>query len=338
MTVEQQKSYANSTQAIPDIRLKFSVLVQYVTPYKRILLLALLLMVSESAISLVTPWLAGRFTEGILGGGYPWGLSVHGLLLLWLVVLAVQALLRFGNQYLLGSASEQMLAQLRMRLYDHLQALPLSFYHERKRGEVLTLLTNDAASLSSFVTGTLLSLLPLFITLIGALVLIFMISPLIAFLAAALVPLFYLVMKILGRRIRPISSAMVNEYGKTFSFSIVEENLNLLPVIKSFTREAAESARFQQGNLRLLELTRQYLRIQAVLSPVIQFLAAAGIVLLLWVGTGYVQSEQLTAGELVSLLLYGMLLTRPVSGLADVYGQVQLARGSAERLLDVFSI
>ena len=315
---------------------RFSGLITFVTPYTRVLILAMSLMLASSLLGLVSPWMAGKLALLLTDGELPFALSIYQLLLLWLLLLAAQALLSFGNQYLIGKTSEQMLARLRTRLYDHLQALPLGFYHQRKRGEVLTLMTNDAANISSFVTHTLLSLLPHLVSFAGALLMIALIDPAIALLIGFFLPLFYVAIKLLGRGIRPISRAMIDEYAATFS--VVEENLNLLPVIKSFTREKIERQRFQQGNLKLLNLTNQYQKIQAMLTPSIQFLASSGILLLLAIGVDKVQSGDLQTSDLVSLLLYGMLLTRPLSGLADVYGQVQRARGSAQRLMDVFSI
>ena len=314
----------------------FKELLSYATPYRRTLLLITILMLCESGVALLSPWLAGRFTEAMLvspATAYPF--SLKQILLCWLAVLALKALLNFSNRYLTAKTGESMLARLRNRLYDHLQSLPIRYFHERKHGEVLTLVTNDASIISSFVTGTLIGLLPLFVTFSGALVLIFFINPTIALMAGLLVPLFFLTMKVLGRKIRPLSKEMIDEYAHTFS--IIEENLSLLPLIKSFTREKIESRRFQKGNLRLLNLTTRYLRIQALLSPVVHFLAASSILLLLWVAGNQVESGQLTSADLVSLLLYGMMLTRPISGLADVYGQVQHTRGAAQRLIDVFT-
>lgn len=308
---------------------------QYVTPYRGTLLLALLLMLGESVASLASPWLAGQFAQTLLGDETPMRFSINTLLLVWLGILAIQGVLRFANRYLLANIGEQMLVSLRLRLYDHLQSLPLTYFHERKRGETLSLLTNDVGAISQFVTGTLLGLLPLLVLLIGALFMIYHIDPLIALLAGGLIPLFYFIMKLLGRRIRPLSGAMMDQYGKTFA--IVEENLNLLPIIKSFTREPLESSRFEASNTRLSELIRQYQRIQSLLSPVIQFLAAAGVLLLLWISSGQLQAGHITTGELISLLLYGMLLTRPVSSLADAYGQIQYTRGAAQRLIEVFA-
>jgi len=315
---------------------QFLRLVKFVSPYRGTLLFAMILMLGTSALSLANPWLAGRFTESLLSESVNITYSYRQILLLWLVVLASQGLLTFGNRYLIGNTGEAILSQLRVRIYDHIQALPLDYFHSRKRGEVLTILSNDAYILSDFVIGTLLSMLPQFVTLFGALFFIYMVDPFFAFMIGTLVPVFFLVTKILGRNIRPISKAMIDGYASTFS--IVEENLQLLPIIKSFNREEIESKRFQESNLNLLNLTSRYLRIQSMLSPLIHFMAASAILLLLWVGSARFESGQLGLDQLVSLLLYGMLLTRPVSGLADVYGQVQRARGAAERLIKVLAV
>ncbi len=315
---------------------EFKELLSYTTPYRGTLLLITILMLCESGVALLSPWLAGRFTEAMLTSPVTAApFSLNQILLWWLVVLALKAVLNFSNYYLTARTGESMLAGLRTRLYDHLQSLPIGYFHERKHGEVLTLVSNDASIISSFVTDTLIGLLPLFVTFSGALVLIFLINPTIALMAGLLLPFFFLIMKVLGRKIRPLSRAMIDEYAHTFS--IVEENLSLLPLIKSFTREKIESRRFQEGNTRLLNLTTSYLRIQALLYPVVHFLAASSILLLLWIAGNQVESGQLSTADLVSLLLYGMMLTRPISGLADVYGQVQHTRGAAQRLIDVFA-
>jgi len=119
--------------------------------------------------------------------------------------------------------------------------------------------------------------------------------------------------------------------------SLVEENLSMLPAIKSFTREPHESRRFDTRNMDLLTLSKRQTLVQSMLAPTVSFLAGAGLLLLLWVGLAHLESGRLEAAGLVSLLLYAMLLTQPISGLANVYGQVMRVRGAADRLLDFFS-
>jgi ABC-type multidrug transport system fused ATPase/permease subunit len=134
-------------------------------PWRGTLALCALLMLAETGVALAVPWLAGQFAGQLLTGLAQAG----GLLLVALLGLfAAQALLRFASSWLLGRTAEYILADLRTRLYDHLQALPLAYFQQRRHGEILALLTNDVARLAGYISGTLLSVVPLGLTVAGA--------------------------------------------------------------------------------------------------------------------------------------------------------------------------
>ena len=308
----------------------FRFLLGHARPYRVTLAFCALLMLAESAMALAVPWLGGELAGSLLGEAA----EVTGPLLLALLALfAAQALLKFANGYLLSRSAEQILADLRIRLYDHLQALPLAFYHQRRQGDILALLTNDVAHLSGFLSGTLLSTVPLLLTVAGAVALMFRIDARLALFVAVLVPLFYLLLKVLGRRLRPLAAQLQDAHAD--AIATAEENFGMLPAIKTFTREAQESARYRGKIHRILHLSAEQRRIYAALGPILQFLAAAGMVFVLWV-----MSEEMAArspAEMVSFLLYAALLTRPVSALADVYGQIRQAGGALQRLKSVLT-
>jgi ABC-type multidrug transport system fused ATPase/permease subunit len=316
--------------------LRYSELLRFTTPHRRTLLLIVLLLLADSAVALANPWIAGLLTKSILQGHASALPAFQWILLGWFGLVAVKSLLSFLSGYLIGATGVGMAARLRTRVYDHLQILPLAYYQERKPGDLLTLLSNDAEAISHFVTNTLVQLLPLVLTFLGAFVIMAWLDPLIALLAALLMPIYYLAMKILGRRIRPLTSAWIKSWSGMIA--LVQENLGLIPAIKAFTREPLEAQRFAGKNAEFLGLSRQQILIQSIMAPAISFLAGAGLLLLLWVGISHVQDGQLEPSQLVSLLLYAMLLTRPVSGLANVYGQVMHTRGAAERLLEFFGV
>jgi subfamily B ATP-binding cassette protein MsbA len=305
-------------------------LLSFALPYRPGLAASTLLMLGESVAGLAVPWLAGRLAADLIAQQ---ATHVGGLLLAMLGLFALQALLKFGNGYLLGRTAERVLADLRIRVYDHLQSLPLGYYQQRRQGSILALLTTDAAVLSGFITGTLLSVIPLFLTLAGALVLMFRLDPPLTLTAATLVPLFYLLLKILGRRVRPLAQQLQEEHAA--AVAIAEENLGMMPVIKTFTREPHESGRYRRQIRKILHLSEQQRRALTALGPSVQFIAGAGILAILWLATRRLQGGALSPAELVSFLLYAQLLTRPVSALADVYGQMQTARGALTRLLGV---
>jgi len=145
-------------------------------------------------------------------------------------------------------------------------------------------------------------------------------------------PAYFIAMKLVGRRLRPLSRAWVD--ANSHLVSVVEENLGMLPAIKAFTREAHEQGRFEEANQRLFSLSQQQWRIEAALSPVISLLGGVGVVVLLWLGIDHIESGQLAPADLVTLLLYAVLLMNPLGTLANVYGQVQRTRGSAERIVE----
>ena len=306
-------------------------LVAFAAPYRGLLALCVMLMLLESAAALAVPWLGGRLAGVLLPGEEPLTVDPGPILLAMLALFVIQAMLKFANTYLLGSAAEHIVSDLKVSLYDHLQALPLSYFQERRHGDTLALLTRDVYVISGYVSGTLLSLFPLLVTVAGSLFFMFRLQPRLAALVMAAVPLFYLLLRIVGRRLRPLAARLQDEHAS--AIAIAEENLGMLPAIKTFTREHEESARFRRQVDRILHLTRRQLRIQAALDPAFQLAAAAGIVGLLWLAGADLLDGRLSPAELVSFLLYAQLLTRPVAGLAGVYGQTQSARGAAARLL-----
>ena len=299
-------------------------------PHRGALALCMLLMLAETAAALAVPWLGGALAGALLPGGDV-AVPTTTILVAMLALFAVQALLRFANAVLLGGTAERIVSALKVRVYDHLQALPLSFFHQRRHGETLALLTSDVYVVGEYLAGTVVALVPLAATVAGALAMMFRLEPAMAALAMLAVPLFYLAAKIAGRRLRPLASELQEEHAA--AVAIADENLGMLPAIKSFTRERHESARYRNQVDRIMRLTTRQLRIQAALGPALQFVAAAGIVALLWLGGARVTGGALSPQELVSFVLYAMLLTRPVAGLADVYGSTQTARGALARLM-----
>ncbi len=315
--------------------MKSARLLQYISPYWAVLLLVLVLLTLDSLAALTQPWIAGKLASAALdGGGGNDFASIQRVLLLWLALITLKGIVGFFTSYLVGTSGEKMAAKLRKRVYEHMQVLPIAYFQTRRAGESLSLLSNDAMIISNFVTTTLVSLLPLLLTFFGAFYIMTRLDLQIALVSVLLLPVYYLAMKLIGLKIRPIATDWVQAWSRMVSF--VEENLSLLPVIKSFAREKVEAQRFDSRNTELLMLSRRQILVQSILAPAVSFLAAAGLLLLLWLGIRHVVIHEITPGSMVSLLLYAMLMIRPVSGLANVYGEIQRARGAAERLVDLF--
>lgn len=306
-------------------------LLGFTAPYRASLYVSEALMLTGSLAALAVPWLGGLFASEILSSG-----TGTGMVLLWLLMLlAAQALLKFFTSALLARTSSSILADLRLRVYDHLQALPLRFHQQRRQGDVLTLMTHEASQLAGFITGTLLSIGPLLLTTVGAVVLMFRIDVMLAAIVTLSMPVFFFLLKVLGRELRPLAIELQKAYASTVA--VADENIGMLPAIKTYTREVEESQRYARHVDRLRTLGLRQQRINASIEPIVQFIAAAAVISLLWLAGGRIGGGQMTPASLVSFLLYAALLTRPVASLAGVYGQTQMALGTFERLHGVFS-
>ena len=139
------------------------------------LLLALLMLLAQSAATLAQPWLGGQLTNRLL---FSQGFGP----LLWVLfaLIVAQSTLGYLASLQLQRVTSQFVAEGSTRLYTHLQALPLSWHYQRQRGDVLALLTGDMYRLGHYLTGTLVPLLPLLFTFVGALLMMLGLAPMIA--------------------------------------------------------------------------------------------------------------------------------------------------------------
>ena len=295
-------------------------------PHVAVLALALVLMLVQSTATLSQPWLGGVLTDRLLlgAGSGP---------LLWVLfgLIVAQQAIGYLVSIQLQAVSGRLVADAGSHVYAHLQSLPLAWHHARQRGDVLALLTGDVYRLGTYVTGTLVPLVPLLFTFVGALLMMLRVAPAIAIAIGVLMPLLFVLLKLVGRRLRPLSHQAMQAWAD--QASMAEQNLSMLPVIKAFATDPVEARRYagQVEAVRDIDLRRA--RLEGAIAPVVHVLGAGAVLLLLGLAGRHVASAELRVGELVSLLLYGLVLVNPVSQLAHVYGSTQSARGTVQRML-----
>ncbi|MEC7826278.1 MAG: ABC transporter ATP-binding protein [Pseudomonadota bacterium] len=304
--------------------------------YKWSFIMVVALMVTETAVSLSVPYLIGQQSQSFLQEVTILNNNHLKYLYLWVALFAAQAALRFLSTYNVNLVGARLMAELSCRLYDHIQVLPIQYFQENKRGDVLSMLTNDLAVVSFFASSVLTNLIPNILVLIGAGILMYMIEPTIALLICFLVPLIYIILKLVSRGMQPISRALVQRQAD--SLAQASENIGAISLIKAFNKEEAESSKFKRRSNEILALRARQFRLQALLSPLIQFLASLCILVVVIMSVLKFNSGALGIPDLISLLLYGIVFTRPLGSLAGLYGQLQQVIGASERLLHVYHL
>lgn len=295
------------------------------------LALSALLMCLQSAALLAMPWLAGRATAALGHGG-----ALAPPLLALLVLVAVQAGLGWWVAVRVQAATAAMVARGSTGLYAHLLALPLDWHRRRRRGDVLALLGEDIDRLGAFLGATLTTLVPLLLTCAGALLMMLRIAPLLGLGLALLAPLGWLLLKLAGRRLRPLGRALAE--AQAARAAQAERGLALLALVKADGALAREAAAYADRAEALRALDLRQARHLAAIAPLVRTLAAALVLGLLGLAGMQVQAGQLAGADLVSLLLYGLLLAQPVGELAGVYGEWQAVRGALGRIVEVLAV
>jgi ATP-binding cassette, subfamily B, bacterial len=310
-----------------------TLLLRLARPYAPALVLAGILMAVQGASALVLAWLAGQLFASLIVPAREPILSINGALLAIAGLIAVQAGLAVGHGYLLARTGDRMAADLRVRLHDHAHALPLAFHHDRSSGDMLTLLTQDVEILTGYLSSTLVAAAPSLLTFAGALAMMLWIDWRLGAFAGLVIPAFFGMVQLMGRTVRPLSNRLAAAY--VAAVAAADENLWLLPITKAFTREPEASASYECAARRLQDLSTRHALARLTLGPAVELLATLGMLVLVWFGTREVISGALAPSALVTFMAYALLLTRPMSGLASLYGETHHARAVAARLLGV---
>lgn len=312
----------------------FTFLLTLVRPYRSGLVVLMAIQIAQSAVSLVVPLVGGLLGAKFLGGDST-DFGASSLAAAAVGLLAAAAGLQILSALLYARVSQEILANLRTRLFDRLLGLPLPWHQARNRGDVMAVLTLESESLGQFLTETLVSLPPLLLTSFGACILMWRIDPSLTYLVPVLVPAFYIAVRVMGRLLRGLAHRIQEEHAQ--AVSLFEEMLDLLPAIKSFTTEPRERRNFADQIETLRGLSLREDRVYAFVDPLTGFVVSAATVVLLFMVGRNLQEGNLSPAETISFLLYVALLVRPVSQLAGVYGQFQTAKGALARLQDVLS-
>jgi len=301
-------------------------LLRFVRPYRVNLVLAAALLILSTVLGLVWPQVVLR----VLDIGLKDAALLDELVLGLIAILLVRAVIDGVRQYVMTWTGERVIFDLRMEIVRHLQSLSLSFFTRRKTGELMSHVTSDATLVHGVITQTIISVLGQVLTLVGGLVVIFLMNWRLALLTLVVAPPIGLIGQYLGRRIRAISREAQDAQGE--AVGVLQEAIAEVRTVQAFTREEYESKRFRDKLLVTLAKVLQRARLSSTLFPLIGFLGFAASIVVLWYGGHQVIRGEATTGQLVAFLLYAGMVAGPVGGLAGQWTQVQEAFGAADRI------
>lgn len=313
--------------------MRFEFLLRWVRLYRARLLLISALSILSSAATLAIPWLAAQFLGDLVVGNVG---HLESTLLLLALALVVLTAITITVAILSEAASGRILAGLREEAYRRVQSMPMAFHEAHRGGDLLALVTYEVGTLSSFLTATLAKMPSMLVTAAGAFALLFLLEPTLALAMPIFVPAFYILLKLVGRRLRSLAKRLREAEVDVVAFA--ENDLAMLPLIKSFAVEEHHIERYRAAIERARYLNLAQVKASSFIGPIVALIAAGGAIAVLVYAGGDASSGGRTPDELFAILLYAALLTRPIGSLASTYGQFQIARGTLERLERVFAM
>ncbi len=302
-----------------------------VKPYLGQIALATVCLLAASAAGLAFPAIVAVLLDTAFQHGHSGLLNeiTLGLLLLF----AVQASLNMVQVYLLTATAERVIAKLRTDLFAHLVHLSPGFFTDRRTGELTSRLSSDTSVLQTVLSTNLSEFTRQSIFLIGALVLLTIKQPALTGTTLAVVPLVVGAAFLFGRMLRRASTGVQDRIAE--ATGTADEAFAQIRMVQSFTAEAEESRKYDRHLADVVRAAVERAKIRGVFFGALTFFGFSGVVIVLWEGGRLVLAGQLTAGALVSFLLYALYVAGAVASLASLFGAYQEAAGAARRIFEL---
>lgn len=308
-------------------------LLSLLKPYRVKLIVAMFSMVAVSLLSAAQAYLVQPALDEVF---LKKDMTMLFLLPLAIVVLFfVKGLFDFGQSYLMSFVGLRVVADLRERLYRHLQALSLSFFTRTPTGYLISRITNDVnliqASVSNAVTGVLKDLF----TIAGLTGVVFYRNWKLAVISFIILPLAIIPIKRFGRKLREFSRRSQKQMGSITTF--LHETITGHRIVKAFNMEDYEIRRFREENNRFFRLVLKRVKVRAISHPLMECIGGVAIAVIVWLGGYSVIRGELTPGAFFSFMTALLLLYTPVRDLNRVNLEIQegiAAAGRVFQLLD----
>ena len=312
-------------------RRRLSTLGALITPYKVRAAFSVVSLLAATATALAPPFLAKYALDDAIQS------DRQGRLYLVVTIFMAAGLANWGmtyaQTYLTGWVGERMLADLRSRLFRHLQRLSLGYFERTRAGVIISRLTNDVEALDQLVTDGVSSLVQNTLTLVGTAILLFILDWRLALATLAVIP------------VMSVATVLFRKYS-TRAYMAVRERLGLVTatlaediagmrVVQAFTREQANIRNFREISDRYRQSNQQTVLLNGLYFPFVDLLSTIALAVVLGYGGHLYFQDAVSIGTLFAFMLYVQNFFDPVQQLSQLYGTFLSATAALDKITDV---
>lgn len=303
----------------------------YLLRYKPAMIFAAIALLVAASATLAIPVAVRRMIDfGFSGDNGSFIARYFAMMIVIGGVLAIASSARF---YFVSWIGERVVADLRADVFKHLTRLGPAFFDRTHSGEVMSRLTSDTTQIKAAASSAISQSVRAVITISGALIMMLVTSATLSLVVVAVIPMILIPIIVFGRLVRRRSRQAQDSLAQ--SSALAAENLGAIRTLQAFTSEAAISKRFGGAVETAFADARSRLIARALMTAMVMFLIVGSIVGVLWFGASMVIDGTMTAGRLGQFVLYAVFAAGSLAQLSEVWGDVQQAAGSAERLIEL---
>ena len=309
-------------------------LAQFFKPYYGQMLLSLVLMVVVTIASVSGPYFVKlAIDEGIAKNDIG---ALRNIALIYFGISVIQVITNIVRIRLMSRVGQHILYDVRMRMFDHLQKLSLSFYNRYSVGRVITRVINDVGTLREFITWAVLAIVRNVLAIIGILIAMLSLNVRLSLLTFTVLPLMVvatiLFRQAARRNYRKVRAAV------SWTNSVLAENVNGVRVVQAFSRQAHNYQNFRDYvNRYFLERSLDAAKVASIFTPIVDVLGAIATAVVVYLGGTAVMGESITAGVLIAFVLYIDRLFDPIRDLSRRFDTLQSTMAGGERILELLN-
>lgn len=309
-------------------------LLNYVRPYLPRLLLAVLCTCLAAGCNLYLPWIIKDVVDKVLVQK-----DVRMLYLIAasiVVVFIIRGLFFYGQSYLMSWVGQRVVIDIRGAIFRKLQRLSMSFYDKNKTGTIMSYVTNDVAALQVAMVDKAVELVTEGLVLVGSIAAMLWLDWKLTLFTFCTFPIVLWFMDFFGKKIRR-NGGRIQECTAELT-SVLQEVVSSARVVKSFVREDYEIKRFDAQNMTNFYANMKNIKLNALLTPTVELVAAIGVTVVMWYGGMSVINGAITAGSLVAFLVYAVNIANPIKRLTKVVASIQQALAAGERVFGILDL
>jgi len=304
-------------------------LLKYLAPYKGTFTLGIVFLFLSSIASLLFPWLVGQLVDQANQNIS----NINRIAILLFGLFIAQAIFSYFRIVLFVNVTSKALAKLRSDSFSKLITLPITFFSERRIGELCSRIASDIELLKNTFTTDLAEFLRQIIIIIGGISLLAITSFKLTLFMLCTLPVIVVIAIIFGRKLRTYSKDVQDIVAE--SNTIVEESLQAISTIKTLTSELFQIKTYNEKTNHIAAMSIKLGKLKAIFTSFIIIGIFGSIVAVIWYGTTLIQSDSMSIGELFAFVLYSVFIAASIGGIAELYASIQKAIGATEELLKI---